>query len=64
MVEAGKVRINARVVKKPGAALRAGDVLTIVQAGEVRVVRVEALGLRRGPATEAQHLYSEDDRPA
>jgi ribosome-associated heat shock protein Hsp15 len=63
MVEAGKVRINARLVKKPGAALRAGDVLTIVQGGEVRVVRVEALGLRRCPATEAQQLYSEDDRP-
>jgi ribosome-associated heat shock protein Hsp15 len=63
MVEAGKIRINARVVKKPGAALRAGDVLTIVQGGEVRVVRVEAIAVRRGPASEAQLLYSEDDRP-
>lgn len=64
MVEAGKVRINGRIVTKPGAALREGDMLTIVQTGGVRLVRVEALSLRRGPASEAQRLYSEDDRQA
>jgi hypothetical protein len=33
----------------------------VVQPGGVRVVRVEALAVRRGPATEARELYSEDD---
>jgi ribosome-associated heat shock protein Hsp15 len=61
MVERGKVRINARLVTKPGAVLRLGDMLTVVQPGGVRVVRVEALAVRRGPATEARDLYSEDD---
>jgi ribosome-associated heat shock protein Hsp15 len=63
MVEAGKVRINARLVKKPGAVLRLGDVLTVVQPGGVRVVRVAALSTRRGPAEEARGLYTEDDNP-
>ena len=63
MVERGKVRINARLVTKPGAVLRIGDTLTVVQPAGVRVVRVEALAVRRGPATEARELYSEDDRP-
>ena len=64
MVASGKVRINARLVKKPGAAVRAGDVLTVVQGGDVRVVRVRAIAVRRGAAEEARQLYTEDDSPA
>jgi ribosome-associated heat shock protein Hsp15 len=59
MVERGKVRVNARVVTKPSAAVGAGDVLTLVQGDRVRVVRVLGLPGRRGPATEAQALYEE-----
>lgn len=36
-----------------------GDVLTFPQARKVRVVRIEAIGTRRGPASEAQTLYSD-----
>ena len=55
-VEAG-VRINGVRAPKPAASLRPGDVLTFVQADRVRVIEVVALGVRRGPATEAQTLY-------
>jgi ribosome-associated heat shock protein Hsp15 len=34
-----------------------GDVLTFVQGGQVRVLRILATGTRRGPAAEAQTLY-------
>ncbi|MCX7286605.1 MAG: RNA-binding S4 domain-containing protein, partial [Rhodobacterales bacterium] len=34
-----------------------GDVLTFPQGPHIRVIRVLALGLRRGPASEAQDLY-------
>ena len=61
MVERGKVRVNARIVKKPGAQVKLGDTLTLVQAGHVRVVTIAAFADRRGPASEAQLLYSEDD---
>ena len=59
MVERGKVRVNARIVKKPAAAVGPGDVLTVVQGDRVRVVRVTGLPERRGPAAEAQAMYEE-----
>lgn len=36
-----------------------GDVLTFAQARTIRVVRIEALTNRRGPAAEAQTLYTD-----
>ncbi len=64
MVEAGRCRINGQRSSKPGHAVQIGDVLTFTQAREVRVVRVTALGQRRGPAFEAQELYDDLTPPA
>ncbi|HMO07565.1 MAG TPA: S4 domain-containing protein [Paracoccaceae bacterium] len=61
MVEAGHCRLNGRHVTKPAQPVGAGDVLTFPQAGRIRVVRVLAVGRRRGPATEAQALYADLD---
>jgi ribosome-associated heat shock protein Hsp15 len=61
LISRGRVRINAVRVTKPAAALRIGDGLTIAAGGQVRVVRVVALGTRRGPAPEAQLLYADLD---
>ena len=59
-VEGGRVHVGGARVK-PGRAVRVGDLLEI-QRGEVRFeVTVLALGERRGPASEAQGLYSESD---
>lgn len=54
-----KVRINSMLVVKPHYRVRPGDVLTFPQGRTIRVVRVLALGTRRGPASEAQTLYQE-----
>lgn len=51
------LRVNGRRTDRPGATVRAGDVLTFAQAGRVRVIEVVDLGERRGPAPEAQALY-------
>nr|WP_208103290.1 RNA-binding S4 domain-containing protein [Rubellimicrobium sp. CFH 75288] len=58
-VAAGRLRVNGQPVDKPARAVGPGDVLTFALAGQVRVVRVLALGERRGPAPEAQSLYEE-----
>lgn len=58
-IEAGRVRLNGQITRKTAQALRSGDVLTFVLATEVRVLRVLALGARRGPAPEAQSLYQD-----
>ncbi len=64
-VQAGTVRINGVRVEKPAAGVAPGDVLTFAMgAGQVRVIRILALGERRGPAPEAQSLYNDLSPPA
>ncbi|MGE0211040.1 MAG: RNA-binding S4 domain-containing protein [Parvibaculaceae bacterium] len=58
-VEEGAVRINRQKIVKPSHAVSVGDVLTLALHGRVRVLRVEGIGTRRGPAPEAQALYTE-----
>jgi ribosome-associated heat shock protein Hsp15 len=67
IVEDGGVRLTrdgARSpVDKPSRAVRCGDVLAFAQGQRWLAVRVEALGERRGPATEARGLYSVMEEP-
>ena len=54
----GILRLNNARVEKASVAVKPGDVLTVPRGHrEVTVVRVQALGIRRGPAPEAQSLY-------
>ena len=64
IVSGGGVRVNGVRTAKPAAAVGPGDVLTFAQARAIRVVRITALGTRRGPAAEAQDLYDDLDPPA
>lgn len=59
MVSAGRVRVDGDRVSKPSYGLRPGLTLTFPQSRRVRVIRVEALSTRRGPAPEAQALYTD-----
>lgn len=59
----GKVRINGQVVSKAHHGVRPGDVLTFPQGRDIRVIRIEALGARRGPAPEARTLYEDLEPP-
>lgn len=56
---AGKVRINSQRTLKAHSLVRVGDILTFPLGSTVRVVQIVELGQRRGPASEAQHLYQE-----
>jgi ribosome-associated heat shock protein Hsp15 len=54
----GVLRLNNARVEKASVAVKPGDVLTVPRGQrEVTVARVQALGIRRGPATEARTLY-------
>jgi len=61
-IEEGGVRLirgGARTpLEKPSRSVRCGDVLTFAQGPRWLAVKVEALGVRRGPAPEARALYS------
>jgi ribosome-associated heat shock protein Hsp15 len=63
LVGAGRVRINGAKTAKPAHPVGPGDVLTFPQSRTVRIIRILALGARRGPASEARALY-EDLAPA
>ena len=62
-VGGGHVRVNGNRVSKQAYAIGPGDVLTFPQARTIRVIKVLALGDRRGPASEAQTLYDDLDPP-
>ena len=57
------VRVNGTRTEKRSYMVAIGDVLTFPQAKVVRVIRIEALGSRRGPASEAQSLYTDLSPP-
>lgn len=59
LAEGGRLRISGRVVDRAHVPVRVGDVLSFAVHGAVRVIRVEALPVRRGPPAEARLLYSE-----
>ena len=63
VVLGGHLRLNGQRCTKPGHAVAVGDVLTFPQGSQIRVVRVLALGQRRGPAPEAQALFADLDSP-
>ena len=59
LVESGHVRLNSVKVLKPGHSVKRGDVLTLVLNARVRVLHIEAMAVRRGPAETARMLYRE-----
>ncbi|MDX1781113.1 MAG: RNA-binding S4 domain-containing protein [Thalassovita sp.] len=63
VVSGGHVRVNSTKASKPAQGVGIGDVLTFPQGRDVRVIRIEALGERRGPAPEAQMLYTDLSEP-
>ncbi|WP_439523463.1 RNA-binding S4 domain-containing protein [Marivita sp.] len=63
VVSGGKLRVNGQPIAKPAYAVSIEDVLTFPQSDHVRVIKVLAMGERRGPAPEAQLLYSDLDPP-
>ena len=59
LAEDGRLRIDGRIVDRAHAPVRVGDVLSFALRGKVRVLRIEALPMRRGPPAEARALYVE-----
>ena len=55
----GKLRVNSNKIIKPASKVKINDVLTINHINMVRIIQVQSLGSRRGPASEAQKLYNE-----
>ena len=63
----GNVRItrndNTSRAEKSSVALHIGDVVSFSRAERLRIIVVDALAKRRGPAAEAQALYTDQSPP-
>ena len=57
LITSGHLRLNSQPCGKPGHAVTPGDTLTFPLGPRIRVIRILALGLRLGPAAQAQTLY-------
>ncbi len=64
LVVDGNMRINGAPTHKAHYAVKVGDVLTFALGKHIRVIKIAALGMRRGPAPEARLLYEDLDPPA
>ena len=60
---AGRLRLDGALIHKAHQAVRPGAVLTFPLGPHIRVIRVLALGARRGPPAEARTLYEDLDPP-
>jgi ribosome-associated heat shock protein Hsp15 len=61
LIEAGHVRIDGKRVEKTSEEVRVGSVIALPLHGRIRIIRVTALPMRRGPAPEARRHYEEID---
>lgn len=68
LVDEGRVRLTRAGqetrLDKAARTLKPGDALVFALAGRLHAVRIESLGVRRGPPAEARALYSDLDAPA
>jgi ribosome-associated heat shock protein Hsp15 len=63
MCGSGLIRTAGAPVTKASHTVRPGDILTFPLGRHIRVIKVVALGVRRGPAPEARTLYEDLDPP-
>lgn len=59
LVSGGGVRVDGVRVSKTATPIKACDTLTFLQGRQVRVVQLVDIAQRRGPAPEAQALYTD-----
>ena len=51
--------MNSIKIIKPASKVKINDVLTINHVNTVRIIQIQSIGARRGPASEAQALYKD-----
>ena len=66
-VNDGRVRLSrdndTTRLEKASALIRPGDCLVFTRNDQLRIIQIEMLATRRGPASEAQGLYEDNSPP-
>ncbi|ASP35018.1 RNA-binding protein [Labrenzia sp. VG12] len=63
LATSGHVRVNRDKISSASKTIRTGDVLTVALDRRVLVLKILALGTRRGPYEEARKLYEDLSPP-
>lgn len=63
LATSGHIRVNKEKISSASKTVRVGDVLTIALERRILVLKIAALGTRRGPFSEAQTLYEDLSPP-
>ncbi|MBY0582365.1 MAG: RNA-binding S4 domain-containing protein [Sphingomonas sp.] len=63
LASAGGLRLDGRRIDRAHVPVRVGSVIAFMQADRVRIVRICALPIRRGPPGEAQAMYDDLSNP-
>ncbi|ARS28829.1 RNA-binding S4 domain-containing protein [Sphingomonas sp. KC8] len=59
IITTGRMRASGRIIERAHGLVRVGEVLTFPLNGRVRVIRIEAIPERRGPAPQARICYTD-----
>lgn len=59
MCKGGKIRVDGQIIRKANYLISPGHVLTFPKADIIRVIKVDGLPTRRGPAPEAATFYED-----
>ena len=57
--QANQLSVNDQKIGKANVLVGPGDVLTFPKGDAIKVVKIKAIGTRRGPASEAQALFDD-----
>lgn len=61
--QAKKIRLDGDLISKAKTPVRIGMMLSFTLDEQIKILKIEALGVRRGPAVEAQSLYDDQSPP-
>lgn len=59
LADAGHIRVDGRRIDRAHAGVKPGDTITLMLHDRLRVIRIEILPMRRGPAAEARACYAD-----
>ena len=61
--QTSRFRVNGSIVAKAHCLVKQSDILTFSIGGNIKIIKILKLGVRRGPASEAQSLYEDRSPP-